>query len=102
MDEGSHRHGSFLACCRRVCSDKHIITERTMPSHSGCEQHVNVDPFLWRLQSGDLTHQLFVDDGTHRVQGGVPLDPIVEALTLIKGSLPVLASESVHGQYIPL
>jgi len=43
MDEGSHRPGSFLAYCRRVCSDKHIITERTMPSHCGCEQHV---PFL--------------------------------------------------------
>lgn len=52
----------------------------------------DVDPLLWRLQSGDLSHQLFVNDGTQIVQGGVPPDPIVEALNIFKGSLPGLSS----------
>jgi hypothetical protein len=58
----------------------------------GFNEKSDVDPFLWRLQSGDLTHQLFIDDGTHIVQGGVPPDPIVEALNIFKGSLPSLSS----------
>ena len=52
----------------------------------------DVDPFLWRLQSGDLPPRLFVDDRTHIVQGRVSPDPIVEALNIFKGSLPSLSS----------
>ena len=55
-----------LHLCTCACSDLH--------------------PNLWRPQRGELAHQLFVNQGTHVLQGGVSPCSMIKRLDVFKGA----------------
>ncbi len=52
----------------------------------------DLHPNLWSPQRRELAHQLFIYEGTHILEGGMPPCPIVKGFDVIKGAAPGLRS----------